>query len=31
MDGVSHFLHTEKPAEVNRLIEGYLTKHRLLR
>lgn len=30
MDGVSHFLQTEKPAEVNALIDGFLAKNRLL-
>jgi pimeloyl-ACP methyl ester carboxylesterase len=30
LDGVSHFLHTEKPAEVNALIDGFLAKNRLL-
>ena len=30
LDGVSHFLHTEKPEEVNGLIDTYLAKHRLL-
>ncbi|MFZ2492980.1 MAG: alpha/beta hydrolase [Thermoanaerobaculia bacterium] len=30
LEGVSHFLHTEKPAEVNALIDGFLAKHRLL-
>jgi pimeloyl-ACP methyl ester carboxylesterase len=31
MEGVSHFLHTEKPAEVNAAIEAFLGKYRLLR
>lgn len=30
LEGVSHFLHTEKPDEVNALIDGFLGKHRLL-
>lgn len=30
LDGVSHFLHTEKPAEVNALIDDWLAKNRLL-
>ena len=30
LDGVSHFLHTEKPAEVNAHIDRFLAKHRLL-
>ena len=30
MDGVSHFLHTEKPAEINALIDAFLVKNRLL-
>lgn len=31
LDGVSHFLHTEKPAEVNAAIDAFLVKHKLLR
>ncbi len=30
LDGVSHFLHTEKPAEVNALIDAFLAKNKLL-
>lgn len=30
LDGVSHFLHTEKPAEVNARIDTFLAKNRLL-
>ncbi len=30
LDGVSHFLHTEKPAEVNALIDVFLAKNKLL-
>lgn len=30
MDGVSHFLHTEKPAAVNALIDTFLAKNSLL-
>jgi pimeloyl-ACP methyl ester carboxylesterase len=30
LDGVSHFLHTEKPAEVNALIDAFLVKNQLL-
>lgn len=30
IDGVSHFLHTEKPEEVNKLIDEFLVKNELL-
>jgi pimeloyl-ACP methyl ester carboxylesterase len=30
LEGVSHFLHTEKPEEVNMLIDGFLVKNELL-
>lgn len=30
LEGVSHFLHTEKPAEVNALIDAWLARNRLL-